>query len=83
MPTPPAFEHLMRQMVDELISAGFILLSDLDAWMIPGVPSNTVDQLFQLTQRLTSLKTELRDPTGLLQSLKEGSIPWRTNKWGM
>jgi hypothetical protein len=70
MLTPPTFEHLMRQVVYELVSASFILQSYLDAWAIPGVPSDTIDQLSRLTQQLTSLKKELRDPDGTIAELK-------------
>ena len=70
---PPAFENLMRRVVDELKSAGFVLQSDLDSRMLSTVPSDIADQLSGLGRRLGSIERELRDPDGTLAKL-EGRI---------
>ncbi len=42
---PPAFDNLMRRVVDELKSVGFVLQSDLDSRMMSTAPSDIADQL--------------------------------------
>ena len=71
--SPPAFDNLMRRVVDELKSAGFVLQSDLDSRMMSAVPSDIADQLSGLGRRLGSIERELRDPDGTLAKL-EGRI---------
>jgi len=70
---PPAFDNLMRRVVDELKSAGFVLQSDLDSRMMSTVPSDIADQLSGFGRRLGSIERELRDPDGTLAKL-EGRI---------
>jgi hypothetical protein len=48
--TPPAFQNLMRQVVDELVSAGFVVQSDLDSRVMSSLLSNTADQLSGLSR---------------------------------
>ena len=70
---PPAFENLMRRVVDELKSVGFVLQSDLDSRMMSTAPSDIADQLSGLGRRLGSIERELRDPDGTFAKL-EGRI---------
>ena len=71
--TPPAFDNLLRRVVDELKSAGFVHQSDLDSRMMATVPSDFADQLSGLGRRLGSIERELKDPDGTLAKL-EGRI---------
>ncbi len=64
--SPALFQHLMRQVVDELCTAGFVLRMD------PGALDNSrlwgdaldqiVDQVSALSGCLVGLEKELKDP---------------------
>jgi hypothetical protein len=60
----------MRQVVDELRVAGFILRTDPDARTNPGLSADaleqTIDQVSSLSQRLVSVEKELNNPDGIL-----------------
>jgi hypothetical protein len=71
--TPPAFENLMRQVVDELVSAGFVLKSNLDARVMSSLPPDTADQFSGLSRQFGSIEKELKDPDGTLSKF-EGRI---------
>jgi hypothetical protein len=64
----------MRQVVDELRVAGFILRTDRDAWTNPGLSADaleqTIDQVSSLSRRLISIEKELKNPDGILSKLK-------------
>ncbi len=72
--SPASFQHLMRQVVDELCTAGFILRKD------PGALDNSrlrtdaldqiVDQISALSRRLVGIEKELKDPDGTIAKLK-------------
>jgi hypothetical protein len=55
---PASFQHLMRQVVDELHLAGFVLPTNLDTWTNAGVQMDaleqTIDQVSVLRQRLNA-----------------------------
>ena len=57
---PASFQHLMRQVVDELRTAGFVLRTDPDARGNSGVQSDmldqTLDQVTALSRRLNGLE---------------------------
>ena len=71
--TPPAFDNLMRLVVDELKAAGFVHQTDLDEKMAATLPPDFADQLSGLSRRLGSIERELKDPDGTLAKL-EGRI---------
>ena len=68
--TPALFQQLMRQVVDELRVAGFVLRTDPDARTNPGLSADaleqTIDQVSSLSQRLVSVEKELNNPDGIL-----------------
>jgi len=74
---PALFQQLMRQVVDELRVAGFVLCTDPDARTNPGLLADaleqTIDQVSSLSQRLVSVEKELKNPAGILSKL-EGRI---------
>ncbi len=47
--TLPAFQNLMRQVVDELVSARFVVQPDLDSRVMSSLPSYTANQLSGLS----------------------------------
>ena len=67
---PTLFQQLMRQVVDELRVAGFVLCTDPDARTNPGLLADaleqTIDQVSSLSQRLVSVEKELKNPNGIL-----------------
>ena len=71
--TAPAFDNLMRRVVDELKAAGFVHQTDIEARMMSTMPSDIVDQLSALSWQLGSIERKLKDPDGTLAKL-EGRI---------
>jgi hypothetical protein len=71
--TLPAFQNLMRQVVDEFISTGFVVQSNLDSRVMSSLPLDTADQLSGLSGQLAGIEKELKDPDGTLSKL-EGRI---------
>jgi hypothetical protein len=75
--TPALFQQLMRQVVDELRVAGFVLRTDPDARTNPGLSADaleqSIDQVSSLSRRLVSMEKELKNPAGILSNL-EGRI---------
>jgi hypothetical protein len=71
---PTSFQHLMRQVMDELRSAGFVLPMDLDMRTNAGVQADaleqTIDQVLGLRGHLNALKREFKDPDGTIAKLK-------------
>jgi hypothetical protein len=71
------FQQLMRQVVDELRVAGFVLCTDPDARTNPGLLADaleqTIDQVSSLSQHLVSVEKELKNPHRILLKL-EGRI---------
>ncbi len=63
----------MRQVVDELVLAGFVVQSNLDSKVMSSLPSDTANQLSGLSGRLARIEKELKDPDGTLSKL-EGRI---------
>jgi hypothetical protein len=75
--TPALFQHLMRQVADELRLAGFVLRTDLDTRTNTGVKvdalEQTIDQVSGLRRCLHALEREFKDPDGTIAKL-EGRI---------
>jgi len=75
--SPPAFQQLMRQVIDELRQSGFVLRTDLDVIGVPGFQSDSSSEILEkvsaLSQSVVRLEKDLTDPNGTIVKL-EGRI---------
>ncbi len=72
--SPASFQHLMRQDVNELRTAGFILRMDPGALDNSRLRADALDQIVNqvsaLSGRLVGLEKELKDPDGTIAKLE-------------
>jgi hypothetical protein len=75
--SPPAFQQLMRQVIDELCQSGFVLQADLDAIGVSGFQSDSrsqiLDQVLVLNRLVVRLEKGLTNLDGTIVKL-EGRI---------
>lgn len=70
--SPAVFQALMRQVVDELQSSGFVTRDELDQTVVPylqGPNSVTPDQFSGLSRRVALLEKQFADPDGIISKL--------------
>ena len=72
--SPASFQHLMRQVIDELHSSGCVFRSDPNAQTIEGVQADTIDQIVEqisaLLRHVGSLEREFSDLDGTIGKLE-------------
>ena len=66
----PAFQTLLRQVVDELRSGGFVTRDELDAHVTPSSFDAFSDQVSALGRRVTAVEQHFLDPDGVLAKIE-------------
>jgi hypothetical protein len=70
---PSALQVLMRQVVDELRSSGFVTCDEMEARGTTGPDHAVADQLSGLGRQLTLVERQFTDPDGTLSKM-EGRV---------
>jgi hypothetical protein len=75
--SPPAFQQLTRQVINELRQSGFVLCADLDVIGVSGFQldssSEILEKVSALSRLVVRLEKDLTDPDGTIVKL-EGRI---------
>ncbi len=76
--SPPALQLLMRQVVDELRSSGFVTHDEMGAHVSFRADTNVTDQLSGLRKRVGAVERKFTDPDGTMARSSQESAFWRT-----